>query len=77
MKRKIIADVNIARATIEELKQQHKYMKDLMKLMKQKQSLAKAEFKRQKLSRKKGHISAQPDLKYGVPRFMVSPDLLF
>jgi multidrug efflux pump subunit AcrA (membrane-fusion protein) len=54
-----VADVNIARATIEELKQQHKYMKDLMKLMKQKQSLAKSEFKRQKLSRKKGHISAQ------------------
>jgi len=54
-----VADVNIARATIEELNQKEKYMIDTMKLMKQKQKLAETEYNRQKLSRKKGHISAQ------------------
>ncbi|KPA15336.1 RND family efflux transporter MFP subunit [Candidatus Magnetomorum sp. HK-1] len=54
-----VADVNIARANIEELKQKENYMKDLMKLMKQKQKLAETEYSRQKNSRKKGHISAQ------------------
>jgi len=34
-------------------------MKYLMKLMKQKLSLVKTEYKRQKLLKKKGHISAQ------------------
>ncbi|ETR72154.1 MAG: RND family efflux transporter MFP subunit [Candidatus Magnetoglobus multicellularis str. Araruama] len=54
-----VADVNIARANIEELKQKESYMKDMMKLMKQKLKLAETEYNRQKLSRKKGHISAQ------------------
>jgi len=54
-----VADVNIARANIEELKQQSNYLDELMKLMKQKMALAKEEYNRQKLSRKKGHISTQ------------------
>ena len=54
-----VADVNIARATIEELNLQTQFTEKLMALMKQKLDLAESEYERQKLSRQKGHISAQ------------------